>query len=192
MFGLIFLAIGIIVLLYSQQIQEQTIQYDTKCAVPDKNCLISFNITKKYTKPIMFYYQLDNFYQNHRRYVKSKSNAQLAGEINDDYVLIQNDCDPIVNATNLGRKTTVSGKLLTGDMVANACGLIAKSLFNDSYKLERTTPTKKSIVIDEKNIAWESDKKLKYKYPNWINSGKQSTGKIIYGLTSKMNILWFG
>ena len=26
---------------------------------------------------VFLYYQLDNFYQNHRRYVKSRSNSQL-------------------------------------------------------------------------------------------------------------------
>jgi hypothetical protein len=30
--------------------------------------------------PVFFYYQLDNFYQNHRRYVKSKNYKQLMGE----------------------------------------------------------------------------------------------------------------
>lgn len=29
--------------------------------------------------PIYVYYQLDNFYQNHRRYVKSRDNEQLQG-----------------------------------------------------------------------------------------------------------------
>ena len=29
--------------------------------------------------PVYVYYQLDNFYQNHRRYVKSRDNSQLNG-----------------------------------------------------------------------------------------------------------------
>ena len=29
--------------------------------------------------PVYLYYQLDNFYQNHRRYVSSRSDTQLAG-----------------------------------------------------------------------------------------------------------------
>ena len=30
--------------------------------------------------PVYVYYELDNFYQNHRRYVKSRSDSQLEGE----------------------------------------------------------------------------------------------------------------
>jgi len=29
--------------------------------------------------PIYFMYEVGNFYQNHRRYIQSKSNSQLAG-----------------------------------------------------------------------------------------------------------------
>ena len=30
--------------------------------------------------PVYVYYQIDNFYQNHRTYVKSRENKQLKGE----------------------------------------------------------------------------------------------------------------
>jgi len=31
--------------------------------------------------PIYVYYELSNYYQNHRRYVKSRSSLQLRGEV---------------------------------------------------------------------------------------------------------------
>ena len=31
--------------------------------------------------PVYFYYKLENFYQNHRRYVKSRNDDQLAGKV---------------------------------------------------------------------------------------------------------------
>jgi hypothetical protein len=36
----------------------------------EKNCFfpISFQVTKYMKQPIFVYYELDNFYQNHRRY----------------------------------------------------------------------------------------------------------------------------
>lgn len=52
------------------------------------------NIIKK---PIYVYYQLDNFYQNHRRYVKSRDNAQLFGEYKKADAL--KDCEPIINVS---------------------------------------------------------------------------------------------
>ena len=44
---------------------------------------------------------------------------------------------------------------------AYPCGLIARSLFNDSYIL--LDSTLKNIAIDPNNIAWGSDK---FKYKN--------------------------
>lgn len=45
------------------------------------------------------YYQLDNFYQNHRRYVKSRSFNQLKGSYLTASQLT--DCDPITTNSNL-------------------------------------------------------------------------------------------
>lgn len=52
---------------------------------------------------VFLYYQLDNFYQNHRRYVKSRSNTQLNGgegkwRTSTD---IKSDCDPVYENANL-------------------------------------------------------------------------------------------
>lgn len=56
---------------------------------------MQFKITEEIQAPVYVYYQLDNFYQNHRRYVKSRSFDQLKG----NYLTVaqlQTDCDPIV------------------------------------------------------------------------------------------------
>lgn len=46
---------------------------------------------------IFLYYQLDNFYQNHRRYVKSRSNTQLDGGDKKFMTAdeVKSDCDPV-------------------------------------------------------------------------------------------------
>ena len=36
-------------------------------------------VPEKMKAPVYVYYELDNFYQNHRRYVKSRSDSQLSG-----------------------------------------------------------------------------------------------------------------
>ena len=56
------------------------------------------------TAPIYVYYQLDNFYQNHRRFVKSRSNEQLMG--NNLSVADLDDCDPVKQNRDLGEGVT--------------------------------------------------------------------------------------
>ena len=82
------------------------------------------------------YYQLDNFYQNHRRYVKSRSFNQLNGKwISTDKEL--SDCDPIKKNSDLGPNITksIDGTPLDKDAPATPCGLVAKSFFNDTYRI---------------------------------------------------------
>ena len=51
-------------------------------------------IDKEVEGPLYVFYQLDNFYQNHRRYVKSRDNGQLGGKYKT--VAELTDCDPII------------------------------------------------------------------------------------------------
>lgn len=77
-FGIIFLALGIALYVMSDQIKEVTYQYDDdeSCKINggiEKKCTVPIVIKEAIEQPIYVYYQLDNFYQNHRRYVKSRS-----------------------------------------------------------------------------------------------------------------------
>lgn len=67
---------------------------------------------------VYMYYGLTNFYQNHRRYVRSRDDNQLNGQVMDPSQLVD-DCNPY--------KTTS----LNGSSLGYApCGAIANSLFN--------------------------------------------------------------
>lgn len=59
------------------------------------NCVLDLEeIPNDIKGPVYVYYQLDNFYQNHRRYVKSRDSSQLNGNyIKPDKL---GDCDPII------------------------------------------------------------------------------------------------
>jgi hypothetical protein len=46
-------------------------------------CDVPIVLTRPMKSPIYVLYQLDNFYQNHRRYVQSKNRDQLSGKIID-------------------------------------------------------------------------------------------------------------
>jgi hypothetical protein len=128
--------------------------------------------------PVFVYYQLDNFYQNHRRYVKSKDYKQLMGEtVALDSLGL---CDPIKtnqDLANVGIKNNINGKPLDPLAAAIPCGLIAKSIFTDSYKITNQA-TSASVNVYQKDIAWSSD--VKYKFLNQAEPVNAAGGKTTY------------
>ena len=80
-----------------------------------KTCIINYTIEHDFDPPIYFYYKLNKFYQNHRRYVKSREENQL--ENIDPF--ITDDCTPMETDAN--------------DIPLLPCGLIAYSFFNGVY-----------------------------------------------------------
>ena len=101
------------------------------------------SIQNKIKGPIYVYYKLTNYLQNHRRYVNSRSNKQLAGE----YLTVDelSDCDPIKKVGDLWTQQKVSLRRdpnnpsrrfkLDDNDPAIPCGLVAKSFFNDTFQL---------------------------------------------------------
>ncbi|KAK3017126.1 hypothetical protein RJ639_006128, partial [Escallonia herrerae] len=124
-----------------------------------------FQVPKKMRSPIYIYYQLGNFYQNHRRYVKSRSDKQLRSRKGEDEI---KDCQPIARS---GEKPIVP------------CGLIAWSLFNDTYAFSSKN---KALTVDKKDIAWKSDKEHKFGsdvYPkNFQSDGLIGGGKLNHSI----------
>ena len=128
----IFLPIGIVLEDCSNRVIEESYRYDNVGACNEvtadldytqlpKRCQIGGNGTQEwilqndYEPPIYFYYELKNFYQNHRRFTKSKSDVQLRGDGNDD---IDPNCDPLEYYRNR-------------DIVP--CGLFPGSFFEGIY-----------------------------------------------------------
>jgi len=99
--------------------------------------------------PIWVYYELDGFHQNHRRYVKSRSNGQIEGR--DEPTITHADlksCDPAVEGDQ--------------ERPLYPCGLVAHSVFNDSFALLVQGPgenTWENLTIDSsaRTIAWPAD-----------------------------------
>ena len=142
-FGIIFLTLGITLYVMSERIQGVSLQYNEKCLIVKAGgspCVQKIVIDSDIPPPIYVYYQLDNFYQNHRRYVKSRSNEQLMGNWLEVSAL--DDCDPIKTNGELGRTMSIGlgdeapSIPLDPNEPAFPCGLVAKSLFNDTFVLK--------------------------------------------------------
>ena len=139
--GIIFIFLGIIILIYSSKITTIELRYDNNSDCENalknsenKTCELNFSLDKKLEPPIFIYYQLENFYQNHRRYFKSKSIKQLKGNLCERKD-VKDDCDPIITNKDLGRIYSLNNEKLNENSIAHPCGLIARSYFNDSYEL---------------------------------------------------------
>ena len=87
----------------SDQTFDHPVEYDEQCkdTFQDKNkkCELSITLDQKVSGPVYVYYQIDNMYQNHRSYVKSRSNLQHLGKYFD--VAELSDCDPVIQVKDL-------------------------------------------------------------------------------------------
>lgn len=153
--GIIFIPIGAVLLQKSNEIVEVSLQYDgdgadssaSSCAITEANaataCSVTLTVPEKMEGTVWVYYQIDNFYQNHRRYVKSRSATQLLGEEDVDGNF-KTDCDPLYETDS--------------NLKLNPCGLIANSMFNDVIELSTV-----AYDMSTSDISWQSDRNDKFK-----------------------------
>jgi hypothetical protein len=131
-------------------------------------CTLQFDIPNDIGPPVYLYYRLTNFYQNHRRYVKSLDTDQLKGHFVHNSTIHDSSCNPI--------KTNHDG------IAYYPCGLIANSVFNDTLNSPLLVSASgnepaQTYRMTNKSIAWGSDaslyKKTEYTAfdvvppPNW-------------------------
>ena len=138
----------------------------------EKKCTISLSIEKTLESPIFVYYKLENFFSNHREFVKSKLYPQLRGESVSD----TSNCDNMKTYKDLfgdndENRVSFTGQPLNPKDLMDPCGLIARSFFNDTFALLKGN---ESIKINETGIVYSSDKKYMFKRnenPNnqWID-----------------------
>ncbi|KAK7419904.1 alkylphosphocholine resistance protein lem3 [Neonectria punicea] len=118
-------------------------------------CYLRFDIPENMGPPVLFYYHLTNFYQNHRRYVLSFDTDQLKGKARSYDQIDGSDCTPLE-----GNKTVKKAYY--------PCGLIANSMFNDTFSSPvlqnppggRGNETRDYLMANNSDIAWNSDKDL--------------------------------
>jgi len=76
--GIVFCSIGIWILICNDSIKEFHLTYN-KCT--NKICFIDFEINQDFKPPIFVYYELEKFYQNHKRFSVSINIKQLTGKV---------------------------------------------------------------------------------------------------------------
>lgn len=124
---------------------DESQDYDDEKAV----CRIQFEVAETMKGPVYLFYRLKNFYANHRRFVKSFSEDQIEGKAASLSVIKDTagqNCEPL-SENSEGKKYY-------------PCGLIANSMFNDtfSHTLTGVNDTSDDYKMTNKGIAWDSDK----------------------------------
>lgn len=106
---------------------------------------LSFTFEEDADGPLYVYYELENFYQNHRRYVSSRDAFQLEGIVS----LLQSaqfDLPRMVSqyhnlpaqlfkqeVSKTDLQTTCESLITNGSLLMNPCGLIANSFFTGTF-----------------------------------------------------------
>lgn len=164
--GIAFIPVGIALLFFSNNVSEHIIDYTSICNNTDNvpcatllanasnvgqtcECNITFTLNNDFRGEVYMYYGLSNYYQNHRRYVKSRDDDQLLGRLSS----AGGDCAPF---------DIVDGKKIA------PCGAIANSLFNDTLEIywdDHPGKDHPKVPLLNYGIAWPSDKLIKFRNP---------------------------
>lgn len=181
-----FIPAGLGLMGMSNSVHEQVkvyVEQENPEAVCEDACEVKFVIPDDIQNDLFVYYQLTNFYQNHRLYVKSQSPAQLMGEIKDRKKL-EGDCAPKVTLESSGG--------VKKDLWP--CGLIASSFFNDKFSMthKQADGVSSTKSMKEDGISWPSDKdKFKqpagFKYLTYLNTKPSNADLIAQGWPTEIN-----
>lgn len=152
-----FTILGLLLAIYGARIQEYQVTYSNEVTCTSNSvCTVNLHVEEKMEAPVYVYYRLENFFQNHQRYVASRDDDQLSGT-NKPATELEN-CFPIITNEQAGVTTSVNGDTLVATDPAIPCGLIAHTMFTDEFTLRKQGATS-DITIRDTGIAWESDLK---------------------------------
>jgi hypothetical protein len=174
--AVIFIPIGIAVILANDSIKEYEFRYDDmrKCTSNNNEGILSidmggawgtytqgcrvtvnFTISADVAGPMYMYYKLTNFYQNHRRFAKSRDTQQIAGV---DVGEPSSDCEPLLTPGSFWGNTSVSMTINNGAATMtyanykySPCGLVAWSQFNDTFILY-----KRNVAADTRTVLCDT------------------------------------
>ena len=156
--GAAFVPIGIGMTFIANSVKEKVIPYtdctnnqgvmckdviiDTDVWKRNCTCNITFEIEEKWLGKVVLYYKLGNFYQSHRRYVKSRDDNQLTGQLEmaKNNLFTEHNCNPYLTCESEKDccNEFVEGqctKPLPLGTVFLPCGAIANSMFSDEASL---------------------------------------------------------
>ncbi|KAG6963515.1 hypothetical protein JG687_00006521, partial [Phytophthora cactorum] len=150
----------------------------------DHTCYVHLKLPNDIKSPARVFYELEGYYQNHRRFVSSVIRTQFTDEWRPETATSTLECHPMKTiSSELCTVGTCEPTSAAKQREFFPCGIVANTLFNDIFwlhegvlpsgkKLSRTDMTSKSIARtyaahNNKNPTWDvsSDAYL----PVWLN-----------------------
>ncbi|KAK0376386.1 hypothetical protein CLIM01_06261 [Colletotrichum limetticola] len=127
-------------------------------------CTIEFFLPEDLQPPVLYYYRLTNFHQNHRLYVNSRHKDQLKGEAVSLNSIKSSNCAPVASRNVAGSAE---------ENIVYPCGMIANSYFNDTFAnplripigTNRTVPYNMTSVGIAKSVEKGLYQPSKYQVP---------------------------
>nr|CAD2204663.1 unnamed protein product [Meloidogyne enterolobii] len=154
--SLLFIPVGIVLIITSNSVKEWAQYYDIACENQLKFgsniCIFDISLEEDFLGDVYFYYELENYYQNHRRYMRSRNDLQMLGRLDE-----VSDCSPF--------------DYLDGTKIA-PCGAIANSMFNDTFTLKEKY-TGRTIEWSYEELIWPADR-TKFINPKCSNGDCQT------------------
>jgi len=171
--AIVFIPMGIVFLTADSKVLEKTVEYtDCQQYACDSNynplsgskskcCHVYFELSEEYMGQAYMYYKLENFFQNHLYYIRSKDDQQLNGDISS--TLSANCKDPYKTRTIQQGNTSQTFNIAP-------CGAIPNSLFNDTFKLVYVqVGTDIGVSLSHKDTTWPEEKNDKFRNPSLKN-----------------------
>lgn len=160
--GVVFVPIGSAIVAGTAQIRTAgPFRYDDICG-KDKSCRIEFNVSKTIPSPSYFYYSLGNYYQNARKYAKSRSDSMNEGKLPSVMFDVEN-CDPWLYKPSVAPED----REFDPNKFIYPCGLTARSFFNDSFQIcdnnDGNQDCRQPVRVRRKGISWWTDREHKFR-----------------------------
>ncbi|KAI8831417.1 ligand-effect modulator 3 family [Chytridium lagenaria] len=129
--GAVFMPLGVGLYYASDKVNQLIFDY-TNCPnggtppSPITKWSYNSNTRSEFTAPVFLYYRLTNFYQNHRRYVKSFDSKQLANNPSTNVA----SCLQLAKPKESTQISNYYNFTYSNDAIIYPCGLIANSYFS--------------------------------------------------------------
>lgn len=112
-------------------------------------CTIDFHLPEALEAPVLIYYRLTNFMQNHRKYAHSRSGDQLKG-VAASLSSVRSSCNVVATEVE-----PVTGR----EMAVYPCGAIANSIFNDTFESPQLLPDATGPGSNSRQVSYTMSNK---------------------------------